>query len=295
MGRRNRSPWGLTHLILGSADRFRSWRDFAVRLRGAGATRQLAAALAGGCSPLLGAAPLEQAHMHEAASPLAFAVNAPAAFCPFAFALRAQLPGRFDVRAALRGFFGDASLHRYTVAAAYLDASGAAFLDGALARGAHVTLVMPAVPNVYQHANAAALCSLLRAPPAPGRGRLCVALHGAMVHAKAAVGFRTDGSAVALIGSANLKQRSLTQFGELLLRVEGGAFTARLAAALVRLASEATVVDAADARESGPAWGFAPVPVGAAQQQQPRAARAARTAAVLRYVPIVAALEEWFG
>jgi hypothetical protein len=247
----------------------------------------------------------------DASSSLSFAVNAPTAFCPLAFALRAPLAGRFDAAAALRAFFDDASLRRVIVAAAYVDASGAALLERALARGADVTLIMPLTPNVYTHCNAAALCSLLRgrlssssssSTAAPRRGRLTAVLHPAMVHAKAAVGFRADGTAVALLGSANLKQRSLTQFGELLMRAEGGAFPERLASALQRLAAEGTRVTVAHAHASmreARAMGVPVLPFGF-QEQSTRvhtlaAVAAAAGAAPLRHVALLAALEEWMG
>lgn len=276
-------------------DRFRTWRDFAVRLRGAAATAALADALEGGDASSPGAMPNSaslQGQLRGAA--VSLAVNSPTAFCPFAFALRAALPGRFEVAGALRAFFSDSSMRRYTVAAAYLDMSGAALLQLALARGADVTLIMPSAPNVYTHANAAVLCRLLQGggvTPRSGShqqqvGRLTAVMHPAMVHAKAAVGFRPDGSAAAIIGSANLKERSLTQFGELVMRCEGGAFCARLAAALARLASEATPVGT-----TPPAEHLAMAP----RMMQERAASAAEARALLHHSPLIAAVEEWLG
>ncbi len=266
------------------ADRFRSWRDFAVRLRGAGPTAALAAALDGSATAVGDAKCVP--------SRLSFAVNAPTSFCPLAFALRAPLPGRFGVASALGGFFDDPSLRRYTVACAYLDHAGAALLQRALRRGAAVTLIMPATPNVYGHANAAALCRLLADDAAAPSGRLTALLHPAMVHAKAAVGFRTDGTAVALIGSANLKERSLTQFGELLMRCEGGAFTARLAAALARLAAEGVL-----AVQAAAAPRVLVAPQGYIQHARPLAVamQAAPAPQLPQYVPVLAALEEWLG
>jgi phosphatidylserine/phosphatidylglycerophosphate/cardiolipin synthase-like enzyme len=287
------------------ADRFQSWRDFAVRLRGSSATAALAAALAGEGSahePVQASCGAD-----DASSALTFAVNVPTSFCPLAFALRAPLAGRFDVAAALRAFFDDASLGRVVVAAAYVDASGAALLERALARGADVTLVMPLAPNVYTHCNAAALCSLLRgrlrspSPSSATRGRLTAVLHPDMVHAKAAVGFRADGTAVALLGSANLKQRSLTQFGELLMRADGGAFPERLAASLQRLAAEGTRVTVADAHASlreARAMGVPVRPFAYTEQRVhtlAAVAAAACAAPPLRHTAFMAALEEWMG
>ncbi len=180
-------------------------------------------------------------------SALSFAVNTPGAFCPVRFAARAPLLSHAGVADALHAFFGDPSAQQYTVACAYLDHSGAALLLAALARGADVTLVAPATPNVYAHANRAALSRLIR-DAASTPGRLRCALHPAtMMHAKAAVAVRADGSLGAYLGSANLKQRSLTQFGELLLRVEGDA-ARELQDALHRLAGEAEDVSAESAK-----------------------------------------------
>jgi phosphatidylserine/phosphatidylglycerophosphate/cardiolipin synthase-like enzyme len=62
-----------------------------------------------------------------------------------------------------------------------------------------------------------------------------------MVHAKAASAARADGSVCAYLGSANLKERSLTQFGELLMRAEGEV-AAELQQALLSLYEEAEEV-----------------------------------------------------
>ena len=191
----------------------------------------------------------------------------------------------------LRAFYDDASLQRFTVAAAYIDDAGAALLSRALCRGARVTLLMPRVPNVYAHANAATLKALMLRHGSAFQARL----HPRMVHAKAAVGFRDDGSAEAVIGSANLKCRSLTQFGELLMRCDG-TFATRLAAALTALAAEGKPVRHAPKQAADPtaewvarglAWALS---AGSAQL-----ATDDDSAPALRYVPVVAALEEWMG
>jgi len=270
---------------LSPTDRFTHWRDFAVRLRGAEASAALGQAILSGGTSCLSDAP----------GGLQFSSNAPIAFCPLAFALRWPLPGRFGVADALRSFYDDPSLCRYVVAAAYVDDAGAALLRRALDRGARVTLMLPAVPNVYPHANAATLRSLLQHP-----GAFSALLHPRMVHAKAAVGFREDGTPVAVIGSANLKCRSLTQFGELLMRCDGGHFAQRLASALASLAAECDAVRHAPRQVEDPTaqWVargmhacWAALTGGAAEavDEWPGAAPA------LRYVPAIAAVEEWMG
>jgi phosphatidylserine/phosphatidylglycerophosphate/cardiolipin synthase-like enzyme len=209
-------------------DRFRDWADLAVQLFRAADVAVLAAALelpssfipySRGCVPQV-----------------TFAINAPSAFCPLRFAARVPFTGSFCVAESLTSFYHDPSLLRYTVATAYLDDAGEELLMGALLRGAHLVLITPRVPNVYRHANKQALCRLLRAAPP---GRLRVLLHnGTMMHAKCSVGTRLDGCLCAYIGSANLKARSLTQFGEVLLFLEGGTIASDLLAALERLAAD---------------------------------------------------------
>ena len=262
-------------------DRFRPWRDFAVRLRGTRITAALSAAIASGGSGAAGG---------NEAGTLSFSANAPASFCPLAFALRAPLPGRFDVADTLRSFYDDPSVTRYVVAAAYVDDAGAALLSRALDRGARVTLIMPRVPNVYPHANAATLKALLHHP-----GAFSALLHPSMVHAKAAVGYRHDGSAVAVIGSANLKCRSLTQFGELLMRCDGGDFAHSLAAALARLAAESDVVRHEPVQAADPLAQWLSRSVARVLQPGTAELLDEEGASALRYVPVVAALEEWMG
>jgi phosphatidylserine/phosphatidylglycerophosphate/cardiolipin synthase-like enzyme len=151
---------------------------------------------------------------------------------------------------------------------------------------------MPREPNVYPHANAATLRALLHHP---GPGAFSALLHPSMVHAKAAVGFRHDGSAVAVIGSANLKCRSLTQFGELLMRCDGGEFAQSLAAALTRLAAESDAVRHEPIQAADPVVEW--VSRGLAKLLRPGTAELLDDggAPALRYVPVVAALEEWMG
>lgn len=192
-------------------DRFRSWRDFAVRVRGAAAAN-LARAVAGEGRAAAWPPP-------DAA--LRFVANVPAA-------------DRWEVRPVLEALTADPAVARLEVAMAYLDRTGAALLRRALDRGARVELLLPAEANVYQHANMLALEGLLAAG-----GDLAVRLHPAMVHAKALLARRRDAPPVALLGSANLKRNSFRLFAELDALVTEGAFTAALGAALADLRAEA--------------------------------------------------------
>lgn len=176
--------------------------------------------------------------------------------------------GDFGVLPSLVRFFADPTLLRYVVSAAYLDASGADLLRVALSRGASVTLVVPSSPNVYAHANNEALTSLIRDGGGWGTALRVRRLMTSMLHAKAAVGIRRNGSQVAFCGSANLKkvrkrpstnrhrcihasshdsrasQRSFSQFGELVVFADGGIVARRLGAALASLASQAVLLRA---------------------------------------------------
>jgi hypothetical protein len=115
-----------------------------------------------------------------------------------------------------------------------------------------------------------------------------------MVHAKAAVGFDAAGGCIALLGSANMKTRSFTQFGELLAISRGGPVATALACELQTLAAEAAVVQlqapspsqppSSAAIERADPWALA---LGALL----RHGRSSR----VRFVPGFAAFEEWAG
>jgi len=199
-------------------DRFAGWADVSVRMQGAECVAQLAATLR-----LPPAFVPPTVVTIRGGSGISFAANVPASFCLLRFALRVPLAGRFDVAPALAAFYADASIARYVAASAYIDGKGAKLLLSALRRGADVMLLTPRDPNVYVHSNRAALRALLRAAAGlPGRLSLRL-FHGApMLHAKAGVGICADGSVRGYLGSANLKERSLTQFGEVVCLLQDG-------------------------------------------------------------------------
>ena len=172
-----------------------------------------------------------------------FAANRPERFCPLRFAARLPLlsPPEAGCTRAMRAFFEDPVAHTFWVATAYIDMMGARLLLKALRAGKDVTLIVPATPNVYCHANRAALWWLIWAAKRT-LGSLRVVAHPAeMMHAKAAVAFTLGGQVEGFLGSANLKTRSLTQFGELLAHVTGQA-ARQLCDALGELAEESTEV-----------------------------------------------------
>ncbi|MEZ6189015.1 MAG: phospholipase D-like domain-containing protein [Planctomycetota bacterium] len=160
-------------------DRFRPWQDFALRLEGPPAL-QVRARLRG----------------------------APPGAIPD-FVLNLPRRGRYDLEPTLAEVCADPTVTRLRFVHAYLDPTGCALLRRALARGARVELVLPRVPNVYPHANAAAIEGL-RA----GGGALEVRLHPRMIHAKAAL-FEREGERVGFLGSCNLKRNSFRLFAEL--------------------------------------------------------------------------------
>lgn len=233
----------LSNARIAPPDRFEEWCDFSVRLSGSEDVGALASALKlpPSFTPFADSPQSEVAQRLLArTSALSFAVNTPGAFCPMRFAGRMPLLAHAGVATGLCAFFDDPGVIRYTVASAYIDHTGCDLLLRALSRGAHVRLIAPRTPNVYAHANRAALGRLMRRARETG-GRLSVRMHPAMVHAKAASAARADGSVCAYLGSANLKERSLTQFGELLMRAEGEV-AAELQQALLSLYEEAEEV-----------------------------------------------------
>lgn len=192
-------------------DRFRPWRDFMVRVAGRDRIAALEERLTGEGQPPR-VAP---------GDPIGFAVNVP----------RAK---QFEIRSVFDAMAEDSTLVRFQVAMAYLDRTGAAVLRAMLARGAEVELVMPRQANVYQHANMRALGELLAEHP-----DLRATLHPDMLHAKALVGWRQDGTAAAFVGSANLKRNSFRMLGELNALIHDATFTGQLGEAIARLAASA--------------------------------------------------------
>lgn len=238
------------------ADRFTRWRDFSLHVRGRDvAPLERLVQLECPCEASAHAPKTPEEEDSRASSPadsdtssrISFAANLPATFCPLRFAAKLPLLRERGVTEAMNAFFNAQAARSFWVATAYIDTMGAQMLLDALKAGRDVTLLVPRTPNVYTHANRAALSWLLRsAQRTPGRLRAL--MHPAeMMHAKAAVSFLDEssghGSVEAILGSANLKARSLTQFGELLARVSGHA-ALQLRDALAELADESQEVTA---------------------------------------------------
>lgn len=222
-------PRGVSCALFGGmnlGDRFATWRDFMVRVRGEALLAELDAARAGR---------LPRPAIDPEGPPLAFVANAPAA-------------GVFQVREVLQALCADPRWARLQVAMAYLDRTGAALLAQALARGAEVELVLPRDANVYPHANRRALAGLMRGPHA---ARLTARWVPGMLHAKALLGRGADGARLGLLGSANLKRNSLDRFGELDALVRAPSVLDALQAALDGIVAASHTV-----REP-PTWGRA--------------------------------------
>lgn len=143
---------------------------------------------------------------------------------------------------------------RYYVAMAYIDSMGVDLLASALRRdNTTLTLVVPRTPNVYHDANRKALGRLIKAND--GReDNLKILLLDDMLHAKAFHAESADDSipAVGMIGSCNLKQRSLGQFVELNATIRQPALTMALRRHLRELAHEASPLSADDLRYQEP-------------------------------------------
>ncbi|MHC4390978.1 MAG: phospholipase D-like domain-containing protein, partial [Planctomycetota bacterium] len=112
-------------------DRFRMWKDYAVRVVGERHVRGLLRKIAGGpgAHPVLPLPPSETA----------FVANVPPS-------------QRYEIRSVLRTLFAGNAYDRYRIAMAYVDHAGARYLRAALDRGASVEIVMPRKANVYTHA-----------------------------------------------------------------------------------------------------------------------------------------------
>ncbi|CAJ1379239.1 unnamed protein product [Effrenium voratum] len=210
-------------------DRFGSWRDFAMRLEGDAAVFDLLSSLR--WRPTLVTSGVLTADTSRRA--LQFVTNQPMRWEWPAWLLSHPFQGNFDIAPEMTRFYS--SFDSYRVAASYIDETGAAVLSKALERGARVELVMPWTPNVYADCNARTLGNLLGKWGAHGNFRL--KLHSSMVHAKAAVA-QGPSSNVALLGSCNLRQRSLEQFEELHAQVTDQTFCATLWKELGQLLQE---------------------------------------------------------
>jgi len=236
-----RRATGLDSAVFGGVnvgDRFSTWRDFAVRVSGRGPVSRLQASVdtSAGC--------MDCNSIYQAlslSSGMMFCCNRPHSLDTLAWFLGAPFPGDFQVKPALVALFSDPQVYRITVALAYIDLEGARVVQLALDRGAEVRLVMPRHPNVYQSCNSRTLAALL-ARPTRSPGRLSLALHPDMLHAKALVADLHDGSTVGLVGSCNFKRRSFGQFEELCALFTDQEFNSALSNAIGQLLEESEPV-----------------------------------------------------
>ena len=245
---------GLPSVIFGGVnvgDRFARWRDFAIRAEGRAVVNAMRDALAGH-----GGGNASQRDDAE----IAFATNLPNGFCPLAwtFPRYFDFPGRFDVRPAMMDLLRDARYRDYTIAMAYIDTVGVDMLDVALRReDATMTLVVPRTPNVYQDANRKAIKRLVetnRARRGGDSSNLRVYLLDDMLHAKVLYAESADADApdVGMLGSCNLKQRSLGQFVELNASIRQPALTMALRRHLRGLVNESLALTERDMRYMEP-------------------------------------------
>lgn len=211
-------------------DRFRPWRDFAIRAEGRAAVGALAMRVNG---PAGGAADRvlndlrkdQRGDTHDVravrdktlntatltvgsrdrnavsdkiarAGGVKFITNTPTGFDVVAYAApwARSFPGSFDVLPALMKLMRDERYDEFIVAAAYVDGAGVKVLEMALERGCAMTLVMPRNPNVYHDANRKALKALEENHSARNGngGRLRAYLCDDMLHAKVFLGRNTN-------------------------------------------------------------------------------------------------------
>lgn len=195
-------------------DRFANWRDFAIRAEGHEVVRAMR-------SSLFSAEAAGSEDARDAG--IRFVTNLPTGFCPLAwtFPRYKNFPGTFNIKSAMMRLLEDKSYSRYQIAMAYLDAVGVDMLDAVLARGnTSLTLVVPRNPNVYHDANRKALKRLIKKNAERRNGdssNLKVVMLDDMLHAKVFFAESENSTIpdVAMLGSCNLKQRSLGQFVEL--------------------------------------------------------------------------------
>ncbi|KAK3279387.1 hypothetical protein CYMTET_12728 [Cymbomonas tetramitiformis] len=239
-------------------DRFASWRDFAVRIEGAGVVGSLIANLSLGSGWLTqwlasssGSAMSCMLPWREEVTPysICFITNRPQAqeFWPQmnTFVFRKQMLGSFNVRPGMKSFFEHSRFDSYIVAMAYLDMAGTDLLLGAVRRGASVDLIMPATPNVYHDSNMRAMARFLEEGERAS-GNVRGYLYPGMLHAKVGVGSSLHGGKrgplVSMLGSCNLKTRSFDQFAELNAVINERAFSIKLQKELFILREESASV-----------------------------------------------------
>jgi phosphatidylserine/phosphatidylglycerophosphate/cardiolipin synthase-like enzyme len=153
-------------------------------------------------------------------------------------------PGRFEVKQAMEQLLRDTRYSKYSVAMAYIDSMGADMLAEMLRRrDASLTLIVPRTPNVYHDANRKALKRLVDVNASRRSGdsnNLKIFLIDDMLHAKVLYAESEDESVAdfGMLGSCNLKQRSLGQFVELNASIRQPALTMALRRQLVQLVEE---------------------------------------------------------
>jgi hypothetical protein len=153
-------------------------------------------------------------------------------------------PGRFEVKQAMKQLLRDTRYSKYSVAMAYIDSMGADMLAEMLRRrDASLTLIVPRTPNVYHDANRKALKRLVDVNASRRSGdsnNLKIFLIDDMLHAKVLYAESEDESVAdfGMLGSCNLKQRSLGQFVELYASIRQPALTMALRRQLVQLVEE---------------------------------------------------------
>ncbi len=137
---------------------------------------------------------------------------------------------------------------------AYVDSVGADMLASVLERsGTSLTVVVPRNPNVYHDANRKALVRLIEKTRARGEN-LRILLIDDMLHAKVffAESDLDDVQDVAMMGSCNLKQRSLGQFVELNALIRQPALTVALRRQLDFIMKDSQTAKMEDLRFSEP-------------------------------------------
>jgi phosphatidylserine/phosphatidylglycerophosphate/cardiolipin synthase-like enzyme len=194
-------------------DRFRPWRDYALRLEGALAADLVAKVRGEG-----------EGYVYPPP--------------PGTLTLVANVPTHdiYEIRTAFVAIMKDPAVRRLRIAMAYLDRVGAHVLRHALDRGAALDLLLPLKANVYHQANMKALRTILHYPT------LRVFQHPEMLHAKLLQAEGEEGVLFTYFGSANLKRYSLHVLGELNLLVTLPDLNRKLETALDGLFAESQQV-----------------------------------------------------
>ena len=230
---------GLPSVIFGGVnvgDRFTNWRDFAIRADGRAAVDAMRYALGS----------FERTITSNDDADIVFASNLPTGWSPIAWTFPRYMtfPGRFEVKQAMEQLLRDTRYSKYSVAMAYIDSMGADMLAEMLRRrDASLTLIVPRTPNVYHDANRKALKRLVDVNASRRSGdsnNLKIFLIDDMLHAKVLYAESEDESVAdfGMLGSCNLKQRSLGQFVELNASIRQPALTMALRRQLVQLVEE---------------------------------------------------------